>query len=73
MNDKGLPSCIKATPKPFLETSPTNTKVLVKLCTDKIGVMHMAFFKVENACYATLFHPMALLFNWVVKQDAILP
>ena len=73
VNAKGFLSCIKTTPKPFLEASHSNSKFLVELGANNIGVVHMACFKDGNACYVASLHAKALSFSMVVKGDALLP
>ena len=49
--------------KPFPQASNSNTKVLEKLGVAKIGVLHMACFKIENAFYVA--SSKKIIFSWV--------
>lgn len=61
------------TPNPFYKASHSNTKVLEKSGTTKIGVLHVDFSKKENDYYAILFHENLFFFSMVVKGGTILP
>ena len=72
MNANGHPSCIKMAPKPFFEASHSNTKVMEKPSTTNIGMLHMAFFKMENAFSTTSLHENAFFLSRDGKGDVIL-
>ena len=73
MNSSGRPSCIKMGPKLFPKASHSNAKVLEKSGMTKIGVLHMACFKMEKAFSISTFHEMEFFLSRFVKGAEILP
>jgi hypothetical protein len=46
---RGLPSCIRTTPMPFIEASHSTIKVFVKFGVVKIGALHIASLSCSKA------------------------
>jgi hypothetical protein len=70
---KGLPSCIRTTPIPFLEASHSTIKVFVKSGVVNIGSLHITSLSCSKDLVASGVHENASFLVSVVKGATILP
>lgn len=73
MNVNRFPYFIKMTLKHFPEASHSNARVLEKSGIAKLGVLHMACFKMEKSCSTALFLEKNFFLISAIKGVEFLP
>jgi hypothetical protein len=71
--DRGLPSCIRIAPIPFLEASHSTIKFFVKSRVVKIGAFHITSLICSKYLVASGVHENASFLVSVIKGAAMLP
>jgi hypothetical protein len=69
--ERGLPSCIKTAPIPWLEASHSSINVFLKLGVAKMGVLHIAYLIFSKDLVSSSVKENASFFNNFIRGVSI--